>query len=114
MRAALAIALAAFLAAPVAADAKPRKPAKTARQAKDASPEAAAVEAAKLQLRIARENARVARAKARVHAAIEACHQAVVDRCVEFATPESPAEGPGSCMDEALRAEFQAECTEAN
>lgn len=64
------------------------------------------VAAARAQLSLARLNAKVAKAKARVAKAIEACEQAVVDRCVETAPPD----GSKSCEDDALRAEFNLVC----
>lgn len=64
------------------------------------------VAAAKAQLSLARINAKVAKAKARAAKAIEACEQAVVDRCVEAAKPD----GSTDCQDETLRAEFNLVC----
>jgi hypothetical protein len=64
------------------------------------------VSAAKAALVLARMNAKVAKAKARVAKAIEACEQAVVDRCVEFAKPD----GSTDCEDAALRTEFNLAC----
>lgn len=67
------------------------------------------VGAARTQLAIARSNAKVAKAKARVAKAIEACEQAVVDRCVATA----PDDGSVSCEDTTLRAEFNLVCLAA-
>lgn len=67
------------------------------------------VEAAKHTLAVARLNAKVAKAKTRVAKAIEACEQAVVDRCVELANPD----GSTDCEDAALKAEFSLACLAA-
>lgn len=64
------------------------------------------VESAHRQLVLARLNAKVAKAKAHVRKAIEACEQAVVDRCVELAPPD----GSVSCEDDTLRNEFHIAC----
>lgn len=66
------------------------------------------VAAAKSELTLARANAKVAKAKARVAKAIEACEQAIVDRCVATAAPD----GSTDCMDSALWPEFQLVCGE--
>lgn len=65
------------------------------------------VAAAREQLKLARFNAKVAKAKERVRRAIEACAQAVTDRCVEFAKPD----GSTDCnVDDGLRAEYELVC----
>lgn len=65
------------------------------------------VVAAREQLKLARMNAKVAKAKARVARAIDACAQAVTDRCVEFAKPD----GSTDCnVDDGLRAEYELVC----
>lgn len=66
------------------------------------------VAAAKSQLALARANAKVAKAKARIAKAIEACEQAIVERCVETAQPD----GSTDCMDSALWHEFELICGE--
>lgn len=81
----------ALLAAPLVADAKPRKHSVSQKQ-----PDSPAVAKAKAQLKVARAVAKVARA-------IEACEQAVVDACVEAAKPD----GSTDCQDEALKAEYE-------
>lgn len=65
--------------------------------------------AAKSALTMARLNAKVAKARERVAKAIEACEQAVVDRCVEFAKPD----GSTDCEDGALKTEFNLACLAA-
>lgn len=65
------------------------------------------VAAAREQLKLARLNAKVAKAKERVRKAIEACAQAVTDRCVETAAPD----GSTDCnVDDGLRAEYELVC----
>lgn len=66
------------------------------------------VSAAKRELVLARANAKVAKAKARARKAIEACEQAIVDRCVETANPD----GSTNCMDSDLWPEFELVCSE--
>ncbi|HKQ66011.1 MAG TPA: hypothetical protein VJZ73_13435 [Methylomirabilota bacterium] len=65
------------------------------------------VEATKAALVVARLNAKVAKAKARAAKALDACAQAVTDRCVELADPTG---GTDCNVDAGLRAEFELVC----
>lgn len=65
------------------------------------------VEATKAALLTARLNAKVAKAKARAAKALEACAQAVTDRCVELA---SPVTGADCDVDAGLRPEYELVC----
>lgn len=64
------------------------------------------LEAAKHALAAARAKAKVTKAQERARKALEACEQAVVDRCVEDADPD----GSSSCEDDALATEFEVVC----
>lgn len=65
------------------------------------------VEAAKLQLTLAKLNAKVLKAKERARKALDACGQAVTDRCVETA---DPVHGTDCNTDEGLHAEYVLVC----
>jgi hypothetical protein len=65
------------------------------------------LEAARQQLAIAKANAKVAKVQERARKALEACAQAVTDRCVEIA----PADGSADCdTDAGLHAEYELVC----
>jgi hypothetical protein len=65
------------------------------------------LEAAKQALTVARLNAKVTKAQDRARKALEACEQAVTDRCVESAAPD----GSTDCdTDAGLHAEYELVC----